>query len=585
MKYICYARVSTQHQNDTSIEAQLLFLERLAKEMNYPFEKYYEKASGKNIDGRAVFKTVISILEPGDILGVYDNSRLGRDTQENLSIVKELYRRGVRVQIGGKIIDLSNPQDELLLSIESSISTFQRKIQLQKSRVGMDLKRDNGDWVFQGNMFGWKTYKTAGKTIAEIDAEEAKLIEYLFKEYAKGRSARDVGRDLEQMTNGKYSKSRFANGNISRTLRNPLYMGYYVRDTGYNTKIAFMTEDKIRPLLVKSNIYPPIITEELWWNVHNNWNHTVKSNDIQFDYHYSKFELSSVLRCPYCKSPYCHGYSKSKAGKTVTVTYSCTAHGKGNRDCNVPKRTLREHILLDIMRSAFLLTFSYSDEIVAFYASKRNELLNLTSDENTQIEGVNKMISDIDSRIGRLVTAVEEGIMDIATVRTRMSALKQEKNDLEIRRMSIETAIARKRADFEDMLQMENEDTLSMFDDIDLRRELYLKYSEYAYVYPDFIDVKFINGKRFKFAMWEKYKRSNIAPVKFEMFYNGELQEIGEVDTTTHTVRFTGEAKDVWQVYARGDEIASDVSKVLLRLSVQTDNWHNTRNDGSYKIR
>ena len=35
----------------------------------------------------------------------------------------------------------------------------------------------------------------------------------------------------------------------------------------------------------------------------------------------------------------------------------------------------------------------------------------------------------------------------------------------------------------------------------------------------------------------------------------------------------------------RGDEIASDVSKVLLRLSVQTDNWHNTRNDGSYKIR
>ena len=51
MKYICYARVSTQHQNDTSIEAQLLFLERLAKEMNYPFEKYYEKASGKNIDG------------------------------------------------------------------------------------------------------------------------------------------------------------------------------------------------------------------------------------------------------------------------------------------------------------------------------------------------------------------------------------------------------------------------------------------------------------------------------------------------------------------------------------------------------
>jgi hypothetical protein len=100
-----YARVSTIGQNDTSIEAQLEYLRLQAESLGIPFHPYSEKKSGKNLTDRDVLPMLIEKSREGDVLAVYDNSRLGRNTEENLNIVKLLHKKGVKVQINSKLVD------------------------------------------------------------------------------------------------------------------------------------------------------------------------------------------------------------------------------------------------------------------------------------------------------------------------------------------------------------------------------------------------------------------------------------------------------------------------------------------------
>ena len=51
---------------------------------------------------------------------------------------------------------MNDPNDELSLSIESAISTYQRKNQNLKSRIGMDTVKAKGDWIFTGRLYGYK---------------------------------------------------------------------------------------------------------------------------------------------------------------------------------------------------------------------------------------------------------------------------------------------------------------------------------------------------------------------------------------------------------------------------------------------
>ena len=125
--YHGYARISTEDQSDFSIENQLEYLKMKAEEIGLPFEGHSEKQSGKNFDTREVLKNIVEKAKAGDYVGFYDNSRLGRNTIESLSIVDELTKKDVKVQIGGTTLDKKVPRDELLFTIESAISTFYRK--------------------------------------------------------------------------------------------------------------------------------------------------------------------------------------------------------------------------------------------------------------------------------------------------------------------------------------------------------------------------------------------------------------------------------------------------------------------------
>lgn len=532
--YYGYARVSTQEQNDTSIEVQLEFLKHQSEELGEQFVPKYEKASGKDIEGRSVFKSLLISLKFGDILGVYDNSRLGRNTEENLRIINDLTKRGVKVQISGRFVNPDNPQDELMFTIESSISTYQRKVQLDKSKAGIKQAKENGDWILRGDMYGWDIVRKNGKTIITINEHEANVIRFIFNEYVKGKSCYEVFVELRNQ-NITLSKSEISACQVRRILLKPIYMGYYFRETGDWKKIHTMTKESAKERLIKSNFYPPIVSEDLWWSVFDSWKSVKRLRSQQFEYRYSNYELSSILKCGYCGAGYVHSYSKAK--RTVSEYYVCNVHRK---DCtHGPIRPYKLIAFETIMRFTFIATFLAGDEVTSFFTEKQNELLQDTEVIRTEIKEIEKEIKDIDTKQQRLIDAIEGGIIDLSTVKDRLKSLTEENQKLQNRKDALTKSILLQTTEIDDLAEEMSRDVVDEFIHSSLahRRDLYQRYLSYAKVYDGSLEVEYINGKKFRIFHCDP-KQKRIKPQKFLMFYKDTLQGDGEIDIKNGKVEF-----------------------------------------------
>lgn len=524
--YYGYARVSTEQQNDTSIEVQLSYLEEQAKLLGEQFIPKYEKQSGKNVDDRAVFKSLITTLKEGDILGIYDNSRLSRAVVDSLSVADSLVAKGVRIHCGGRFVDVKDPTQRMLFVVQSGFSEYQRGIQLQKSLAGIERKKQNGDWVLRGDLFGWKTYKTKGKTIAEIDPTAAKYIKYVFEQYAAGRSIYDIATELEDVIIPNWEHYRLNASNVARMLQKPIYMGYYTLKTQDWYRINRLSKTELQNMLVKSNIYEPIISEELYWQVFDSWRHVKRSHAKQYEYRWSAYELSSIFRCPDCHVGWTHQYYKSSRNINVYEYYINLSHKK---NCSMRLyKGFNLQFLEFVMRCCLILTFKYGNEVGQFFEDEQSKI-GITKEElNAQLTEVNKLYNDTKTKIANLVDMVAEGVFDKDTVKEKMASFKEQMNVLQKQKKSLEDAISYQDTLFEDLLEQASMDTIDDYihsSATERRNKLRVLLTS-AYVYSDHFEIQFKNGKKFIVAT-PKIKQKTPPDVTFKMSFREEQQEAG----------------------------------------------------------
>ena len=537
--YYGYARVSTEQQNDTSIEVQLAYLEEQAKLLNEDFTPKFEKQSGKNVDDRAVFKSLITILKSGDILGVYDNSRLSRAVVDSLKVADELVSRGVRIHCGGRFVDMKDPTQRMLFVVQSGFSEYQRGIQLQKSLAGIERKKQNGDWVLRGDLFGWKTYTTKGKFVAEIEPTAAKYVKHIFEQYAAGKSARSIALELEDVIVPYWPKFRFTACNVTRMLQKPIYMGYYTVKTQDWYRINKLSKSELQKMLVKSNIYEPIISEELYWKVFDSWRHIKRTHARQYEYRWSAYELSSIFRCPDCKVGWTHHFYKYwyKKKEIVAEEYINLSHKKS---CKTNLyRGFRMDYLEMVMRIALIITFKYGNEVGKFFEDEQSKIGVTKEELEAQIEEVNKLYNDNKSKIANLVDMVADGILDKDVVKEKMTTLKEEQNVIMKQKKNLEEALAYQDELFEDLLEQASIDTVDEYihSSPTARRDKLKDLLSSAYIYQDHMEISFINGKYFWIAMAPK-KQKNPPDVKFKMSFRGEEQETGVISYKNKSVSF-----------------------------------------------
>lgn len=529
-----YARVSTAQQNDTSIEVQLEKLKNVAESLNESFTPYYEKASGKSIDNRSVFSKLLSEVKEGDIIGVYDTSRFGRNLLENLQAINEITQKGVRIfdYSFNQFINPDDPTSYLNFSINSSIATFQRSMQLKKSREGMQKQRSNGDMYLRGDTFGYNYTIVKGKPVVSINEEEAKCVRYIFEESAKGKSVYKLEQELEHIQ-FKDSPFKLKQPFIRRMLFKPIYMGYYTEhpysELGWNMKsvkgintVSKITRSMLEKELIKSNFYEPIVSEELWWEVFEKAKTITRTHATQYEYRNTPYELTGIFRCPVCGNGYVHSYVKKV---TEYETYTIAVHKK---DCTYKKYiNLRKKFAEYMIRACFFLTYLDASHVGKMFEEKQLTLNNEIDEINSQINVIKAKYNELDKEMDNI--AEQASTTKIQRLRDKLESRGVE-IDKEMTKLQKELdlhykLIEERNEELDDLVKEKSEDLIEKFihEDEEGRRNILIN-ACYATVTRELIKVFFKNGIRFDVENHNLYnnKHSSGKPFPFIMYYNDE---------------------------------------------------------------
>lgn len=523
-----YCRKSTEEQNETSFSVQEEYIRNYAKNIEGIEEVRIitETGSGSSLEGRPLFKSLLESLRPNDIVSVYDSSRIARNTEDALSIIRTISQRGARLMVAGKFIDPNSPIDTMLWSVQSSFDTYQRQIQNQKSRQGIDAKKMSGDWVMRGDLFGYRTYKTRGKTIVEVDEEASKVVKYVYDEYIKGRTTYRISESLQNTVVPSQSETLFTPGFIRGMLAKPIYMGYYSKDKLEHNKIFSMTKAELKAKLVKSNLYEPIVSEEDWWKVFDNWRTLKRTHSKQYNYRYSYYEGSTVIHCPECGVGYMHSYKKDNRRDTVNDVY---LFGKHNGKCSLNTyRWMPKDRFELMMRASFFLTMNGGTEVGEFFAERKDKL-NLSLEENRRVLAtLEEKLGENKKKSDRIIDAIMDGLVDKETVRDRMNALKEEKDRLTRQMEDINHNIRGFMTDLEDIMEEESVNAMEEFihSSSTARRTLYRKYIHEGTFDGKEFRIRYRNGKEYIFTMWAN-KAKRPTTMDFTVSFRGEKQYDG----------------------------------------------------------
>jgi len=136
-KQIGYIRVSTIEQNT----------ERQLNEIPLD-ETFTDKCSGKDTN-RPALKELIKFVRKDDTVHVHDISRMARNTENLLTLVKELTDKGVKLIFHKESLTFTgedNPMQQLMLTMLGGIYQFERSMMLERQREGIALAKQKGKY-------------------------------------------------------------------------------------------------------------------------------------------------------------------------------------------------------------------------------------------------------------------------------------------------------------------------------------------------------------------------------------------------------------------------------------------------------
>lgn len=459
MIFYGYCRVSTEEQSDHSLVNQSKYLKIQSGKKGYTFKEYKEKLSGKN-SNRPLLQDIIHRLVKGDILGVYDNSRLGRNTTENIGIAEEVSRKGAILQINGKDVDISNPNDKLMLTIESAVSTWQRDNQNLKSAIGIETKREHGEWIFISTMYGWKLSGNNKNPIVDIVDNEAKAIKLAFKLYMTGMSVRKVTMELNDLGYTTRKGKELSADMVRKWLLRPIYMGYYsLHGPGANKTVDTKKVEKSD--LIKSKYYTPIIDEKLWWDVYNSYRTLTRVHSRQFEYRHSDYPLTSVIKCGTCGTSYVHNISKRKRANGIKI-YNYYKNVHCPKDCTQIGRSLRDTAIEPLFEQLFYIGFLFSEDVNEYIEKIKHEFEVTNMELIHNRDSLISYIRENEKKIQNFYKVLETGI-SLEQIIPRIKTLEDEVNEQKDRLRELEVRISSSEKDLYEQIDDFSDDSIRNF--------------------------------------------------------------------------------------------------------------------------
>jgi len=214
--------------------------------------------SGGNME-RPAIKRLFEDIEKGliDVVVVYKIDRLSRSIADFVRMIEFFEKHSVVFVSVTQSFNTQNSMGKLMLNILLSFAQFEREVTSERIRDKIAASKKKGMYMGGLTPFG---YDAVNRKL-QINPIEAEIVQLIFNEYYRTGSLLHVVEVLEKkncrtklrtFANGKKSGgNKISNKQVYDTLNNPVYIG----------KIRH--KDK-----VYDGEHKPIITQELWDNVH-----------------------------------------------------------------------------------------------------------------------------------------------------------------------------------------------------------------------------------------------------------------------------------------------------------------------------
>lgn len=316
-----YVRVSTEKQDEYSLDSQLKLIQEYAKARDIIVPKEYvfveDGISGRRADKRPAFQRMIGHAKAGDfdLILVWKYSRFARNQEESILYKSMLSRSGVDVVSISETLD-DSPFASLIERIIEWMDEF------YSIRLSGEVKRGMLEKISRGESAGKPPfgYSTDGKKF--VPDQNAKHVQRIFTDYASGVGMRTLADSLNAEGLRSSRGRPFSNRQIKYILSNPTYVGklrwstdgkndYTLGKTG--GKNAFITDGQ----------HVPLIDMETWDIVQQKLERNAQARPYTRHEQTAAWMLKGLVRCSACgstlvamsaKSPamQCHRYSRGE---------------------------------------------------------------------------------------------------------------------------------------------------------------------------------------------------------------------------------------------------------------------------------
>lgn len=445
-----YTRVSTdvQREEGTSLESQKDSGTSLGEKLGFPtkiWDEGSQSSSKDDLDNRPVLLELLGEVDRGNIkhLYVWNTDRLSRNDITWGMIKVKLGRQKVLLYTGtdSSPIDFTNPQDELLINLLSSISSYDNKIRTERFRLGKMNRIRSGGWLGGPPPFG---YMNVDKKLVP-NPDESEWVKLMYERYNEGVSFNDIKTEL--LKNGvqtRRGKSVWSLGSIQQVLRNTHYQGYYtVTDKKTGETIRCECEPILSPTLIKE------VRKRQEENSHD-------TNTIRKSWSKRTYLLRGLLYCGECDAPF--------GGRTnhrqYTSNYYCTRKETNwkNQDtdkhteCSLVRRSIKIEdtdkmvwdTVIEVLSNSNLFKEETKKEFSSgFHQQSSTDIEKLQKDikrNDKEIQKVESLIVDTETdrllerrnpqQINQIMSNLESVLLDLQSKKERLQIeLEEGKND------------------------------------------------------------------------------------------------------------------------------------------------------------
>lgn len=420
MRVVAYARYSSDHQRDASLDDQLRNCRNYAQRQGWPEPIAYTDAaiSGARKDRPSYRKLLSDANERRfDILLVDDLSRLSRDSADSAKAVKRLTFAGIR------LIGVSDGVDTARKSHKADVGLRGLMSELYLDDLADKTHRGLSGRALAGASAGGLPYGYRVTTIGQraINDAQAVVVRRIYAEYLAGHSPREIATVLNRegiVPPRGHSWSQTAiRGDLKRSLGilvNPLYAGRQVwnrskwvkhPDTGRRIR-----KERPRSEWITSE-HPDlrIVDAELFDAVQQRL-HARTQVRSGCRGHVHRYLLSGLLRCSEC------------GGKMIVsdpYAYVCADH-KDRGTCpstlRVPRRGAEDAILTGI-REQLLSEAAFK----LFARAVRAELARVAPSP----DGARRKLAEAERVRGNILAAIRAGIIT-PSVRAELEAAEDD---------------------------------------------------------------------------------------------------------------------------------------------------------------